>query len=241
MNTPFKHPLATHSALDVLGYRRNGSPIYAIAGGSGEGEGAGGNPPPAGDGNQPPPPGEQPKPADPPAPAAEPEGTDWEAKYRDALQHSRKWEQRAKDNTSELEKLRQAQMTDQEKAVAEAESRGRTAAASEYGRQLAAARFEAAAATAGVQLGDAAGLIDTARFVGDDGQVDADAIQAAVTQLAAIAPKPGPGRSGADLSGGHGDQPPSVDKQIAEAQAKGDWRTVMRLQNSKLPGLAGQQ
>lgn len=238
MNTPFKHPLATHSALDVLGWRRNGAPIYAIAGGSGEGEGAPASGQPAGSPAGAPPAGEQPKPAEPaapPAPAGDPAPeTDWKAE-------ARKWEKRAKENTSELEKLRQAQMTDQEKAVAEAEARGRTAAASEYGRQLAAARFEAAAAQAGVQLGDAAGLIDVARFVGDDGQVDTEAIQTAVTQLAAIAPKAGPGRSGADLTGGHGDTPPSLDKQIAEAQANGDWRTVMRLQNSKLPGLAAEQ
>lgn len=238
MNTPFRHPLATHSALDVLGWRRNGAPIYAIAGGSGEGEGAGGNTPPAGDGSQPAPAGEPaPKPT-PTPPTATPEPapeTDWKAE-------ARKWEKRAKENNTavtELEQLKAAQMTEQERAVAEAESRGRTAAASDYGRQLAAARFEAAAATAGVQLGDAADLIDVGRFVGDDGQVDTEAIQTAVTRLAAIAPK-GPGRSGADLSGGHGHQPPSVDQQIAEAQANGQWREVLRLQNSKLPGLAAQ-
>lgn len=39
MRTPFHHPLATHAALTVLGYRRNGAPIYTIAGGNGEGEG----------------------------------------------------------------------------------------------------------------------------------------------------------------------------------------------------------
>lgn len=44
---PFRHPLATHAAGTVLGYRRNGSPIYAIAGGSsagGEGSGSDGQP-----------------------------------------------------------------------------------------------------------------------------------------------------------------------------------------------------
>lgn len=40
---PFHHPLATHAAGTVLGYRRNGSPIYAIAGGNGEGEGGSGS------------------------------------------------------------------------------------------------------------------------------------------------------------------------------------------------------
>lgn len=39
MHVPFRHPLASHAAMTVLGYRRNGAPIYAIAGGSGEGDG----------------------------------------------------------------------------------------------------------------------------------------------------------------------------------------------------------
>lgn len=42
-STPFRHPLATHAAGTVLGWRRNGSPIYAIAGGSSEGEGGSGS------------------------------------------------------------------------------------------------------------------------------------------------------------------------------------------------------
>ncbi|MER7726395.1 hypothetical protein [Streptomyces sp. NPDC096323] len=36
---PFRHPLATHAAGTVLGHRRDGRPIYAIAGGDGTGEG----------------------------------------------------------------------------------------------------------------------------------------------------------------------------------------------------------
>ncbi|MEU7366629.1 hypothetical protein AB0B92_13700 [Streptomyces hygroscopicus] len=35
-----KHPRATHSPGTIFGHRRNGAPIYAIAGGNGEGEGA---------------------------------------------------------------------------------------------------------------------------------------------------------------------------------------------------------
>jgi hypothetical protein len=41
--TPFRHPLASHAAGTILGWRRNGSPIYAIAGGSGEGAGESGS------------------------------------------------------------------------------------------------------------------------------------------------------------------------------------------------------
>lgn len=42
MSTPFRHPLATHAAGTILGFV-GGRPVYAIAGGSGEGEGAAGS------------------------------------------------------------------------------------------------------------------------------------------------------------------------------------------------------
>ncbi|NEG96006.1 heavy metal transporter [Bifidobacterium sp. SMB2] len=45
---------------------------------------------------------------------------DWEAKYRDAVSHSREWEKRAKDNKTaadELEKLKESQLSESEKAA----------------------------------------------------------------------------------------------------------------------------
>lgn len=223
MQHPFKHPLATHAAGTVLGYRRNGSPIYAIAGGSGEGEGAPVTPP-AGEGTPP---------ATPPA-AAPAQGEDWEAKYKEAVAHSRTWENRAKENKSaatELEQLRAANLTEQEKAVAAAEKAGRTAAAAEYAPRLAATEFRAAVAAAGIDLGEASDLIDTTKFV-VDGEVDTDAIKAAVKKLAKLAPR-GAGRSGADLSGGAREQPHNLDKQIAEATAKRDFTRVIALKRQK--------
>jgi hypothetical protein len=162
--------------------------------------------------------------------------TDWEAKYKEVLGHSRDWEKRAKDNKTaadELATLKASQMSDQEKAVADAEAKGRTAAVSEYGKELAAARFEVAATKAGVQLGEAAALIDMAQFVGDDGKPDTKAIDAAVKQLSNLAPAGGPGRSGGDFGGGSGDQATSLDKQIEEATAKRDFQTVIRLKRQK--------
>ena len=50
--------------------------------------------------------------------------TDWQAKYEAMRQHSRDWEKRAKENAAaadELEQLKQAQLTEQEKATARAE------------------------------------------------------------------------------------------------------------------------
>lgn len=237
MPHPFQHPYATHPAGTVVGYRRNGQPIYVIAGGSDEGAaGSVSGQPPAG---SPDPSGQPPT---PPAPSAGEQGgqpsgasgddTDWKAL-------ARQWEKRAKDNKTavdELAALKASQMSDQEKAVAAAEKAGRTAAATEYGAKLAAAQFETAVARAGIDLGDAADLIDTTRFVNKDGEVDTDGIKAAVKKLAKLAPR-GPGRSGGDLggSGGSGDQP-SIEKQIAEAQAEGKWQTVIALKRAKARG-----
>ncbi|MEU0199138.1 MULTISPECIES: hypothetical protein [unclassified Streptomyces] len=245
MQHPFKHPLATHHALEVLGYRRNGSPIYAIAGGNGEGGGgsgtgdqggsgdggapgtqgggdgvSGGQDPGQGTGGQ--------------GGAGDGDGTDWKAE-------ARKWEKRAKDNHTELESLRTANMSEQEKAIAEAEKAGRTAAASEYGQKLAAAEFRAAVAAAGIDLGEAAEYIDVTRFIGEDGEVNVAAIKSAVTKFSKLAPAKGPGRSGGDLGGGSGHQAPTLDQQIAQAKADGNWRLAMQLENSKLPGLAATQ
>ncbi|MFF3622339.1 hypothetical protein [Streptomyces sp. NPDC002467] len=222
MTSPFRHPLATHPAGAILGYRTDGRPIHAIAGGSDEGAGAAAGTPPAGDPGTPPP-------ATPPAaPAPSGDETDWKAE-------ARKWEKWAKENKSareELDALKAASQTEQEKAVTAAEKAGRTAAASEYAGKLAAAEFRAACASAGVDLGEAAGLIDTGRFA-KDGEVDTDAIKAAVKQLAKLAPR-GPGRSGGDLGGGgSGDTPASLDKQIEEAQKAGRIHDVIALKRRR--------
>ncbi|MFB4276049.1 hypothetical protein ACBJ59_12195 [Nonomuraea sp. MTCD27] len=173
----------------IIGYRRNGRPIRLIAGGS-EGAPEGGTPPPA----DPPAP-----PADPPAepPAQE---TDWKAM-------ARQWEKRAKDNSKaaeELEKLKASQMTETEKAVAAAKTAGATEAAKTFGARLAAAEFKAAVAAKGLDLGEALDLIDTTRFVDDQGDVDEAEIKKAIAKLAKLAPTGGPGRSGGDFGGGNG-------------------------------------
>ena len=60
-------------------------------------------------------------PATPPAGEnADGEPIDYEAKYNEALKHSREWEKRAKANkqaADELEKLKEASMSEQEKAA----------------------------------------------------------------------------------------------------------------------------
>ncbi|WP_060880620.1 hypothetical protein [Streptomyces scabiei] len=240
MQVPFKHPLATHSAIDVLGHRRNGSPIYAIAGGSGEGEGASGSggsegqgqSGQAGDGTAGQGSGQDGQQSgqgsgQSGSDSGDGDGTDWKAM-------ARKHEKRAKEHLAELEQLRAANMSDQEKAVTEAEKKGRTAAAAEYGLKLANAEFRAAVAAAGIDLGEAADLIDVSRFVGDDGEVNVPAIKSAVTKLSKLAPR-GAGRSGGDMGGGggSGDQGASLDKQIEEATKARNFTEVIRLKRQK--------
>ncbi len=115
--------------------------------------------------------------------AAQPveDSTDWKAE-------ARKWEQRAKENgtkAKEFERQQQATMTDAERAVSEAETRGRTAAATEYGKRLARTEFDALAGRRNPDFDTAAALefVDLSRFLGDDGEPDPKAIKAAVERL----------------------------------------------------------
>lgn len=87
----------------------------------------------------------------------------------------------------ELSELRAASMSEQEKAVAEAEQRGRSAAVATYAGKLAGAELRAAAAGRVPKEALDAFLeyADVARFVGEDGELDRKAIDAAVRKLAA--------------------------------------------------------
>lgn len=129
--------------------------------------------------NAPETPQEQPAAAEDASEAAK-DSTDWKAE-------ARKWEQRAKENskaTRDLEAQRQASMTEAERAIAEAEQRGRTAATTELGKRLARSSFEAAAARRNPDYDSAAlDFLDLSRFVGEDGEPDAKAITTAVERL----------------------------------------------------------
>ncbi len=128
------------------------------------------------------------------------DNTDWKAE-------ARKWEQRAKENrqaATELDKQRKAAMSDAERAVTEAEERGRTTATEAFGKRLATSEIRAAAADTGRDLTGVFDYLDLTRFVGDDGEPDEKAIKAFVNGLPAIddgkprAPRPdaNQGRSG---------------------------------------------
>ena len=109
------------------------------------------------------------------------DATDWKAE-------ARKWEQRAKDNkaaAAELEKARKASMTETERAVAEAEERGRLSAVTAYGERLARTEWaaEAAKRNPGFNAADALEDLNVHKFLGEDGEPDLKAIAASVARL----------------------------------------------------------
>lgn len=87
--------------------------------------------------------------------------------------------------TAELEKQRQASMTEAEKAVADAEARGRTAAATEFGKRLARTEFDALAGRRNADFDTSSALefVDLSRFLDESGEPDMDAIKSAVERL----------------------------------------------------------
>jgi hypothetical protein len=120
-----------------------------------------------------------------PAPADE---VDLKAQLDAAKAESRKWEDRAKANGSkarELDEQRRAAMTDAERAVAEAENRGRTAAITEFGQELARERFDSLAGRRNPDFDTARvfDFLDLSKLLGEDGRPDVKAITAAVERL----------------------------------------------------------
>lgn len=83
------------------------------------------------------------------------------------------------------EKARLAAMTEAERAVVEAEQRGRLAVLGDLGKRLARTEFDAAAArrNPGFDTAGALEYLDLSRLVGDDGEPDIKAISAAVERL----------------------------------------------------------
>jgi hypothetical protein len=101
----------------------------------------------------------------------------------------------------DLKKKAAAAMTEQERAVAEAEVRGKTSAMTAAGGRLARAELRAAAAELHVDKATVDGFLeyaDLSRFVGADGEPDDKAISAAIKKLAGS----GGAAAGADFDGG---------------------------------------
>ncbi|MBB5123257.1 hypothetical protein GO002_33035 [Streptomyces eurocidicus] len=84
------------------------------------------------------------------------------------------WKARFEAASQELEQFRQSQMTDQEKALAQARADGRRETLSELSPSLAEAEIRAQAAVAGVTVQTEA--LDLNHFLGEDGRPDTDRI-----------------------------------------------------------------
>lgn len=191
------HPL-TGAPVVALGWRKDGRPIFPILGGDPT------NDPPTD------PPADPPAPHTPPADKGFPEGTpvaemsvEQQAAYWKF--QSRRHEDRvkaygdispekARESLSLAEQLRQAALSDQERAVEEAKAEARAAAIAENAPRLVAAEFRAAAAG---KLTDAQTQalvedLDLTKYLTDKGEVDIEKVTKKVDAFAPAAPKTPP-------------------------------------------------
>lgn len=134
---------------------------------------------------------------------------DLQAKLEEVTKEARKWETRSKENhqaKTELEKQRQAAMTDAERAIEEAKQSARTEAATTYGKRLARTEFDALAGRRNPDFDTASALeyVDLGKFLGEDGEPDAKAIKAAVERLV-----PTPADGSPSFDGGTRTTPPA--------------------------------
>lgn len=120
-----------------------------------------------------------------PAPADK----DWEAEAAKWKALSRKHENANTQALKELEQLRAAQMTDSEKAVAEAEKRGREAALKEMRADMARMKLQAQAAGKVADVDALLDLVDINRLLTEDG-IDEEAIKATIERLTKVIPAP---------------------------------------------------
>ena len=136
-------------------------------------------------------------PADDSGAAAAADGTDWQAeaaKWKAEADEQKKLKRKVEDqnkkNLTDLEKLQQASLTEQEKAVAAAVNAARQEASQEtlrtVGHRLVDAEVRAAAAGRGVNVDALLQGLDRSRFLGDDLEPDVPGITA---WLDALTPK----------------------------------------------------
>lgn len=119
---------------------------------------------------------------------------------------SRKNEASYKDAARELEQLRAAGMSEQDRAIETARQEARTSALAELNERLVAAELKAQAAAAGTNLPDA-DFLNLNRFLDSEGAPDTEAIAAFVSALPATKDTPvyrqdlGLGRQGTSTAG----------------------------------------
>jgi hypothetical protein len=139
----------------------------------------------------------------------------------------------AKATAKALEAEKAKGLSDSEKAIAQAKADGAAEATLNAGKRLARAEIKAAAAGKGIDASKQLDFLDMARFVGDDGEPDADAIGEWVGTLPEPSKSTRP--SGSVDQGVRTTSSPS--DQIAAAEAKGDWKASLALKAQQLQAL----
>lgn len=112
-----------------------------------------------------------------------PDGKD-SAEYWKKLK--RETDQRNKRLTRELENLRRQHMSEQERAVEEARDSGRTEALRELSSRIVDAELRSAAANRPINVDALLANVDRSKFLTDDGEVDRDALNAWLDELAPV-------------------------------------------------------
>ena len=166
----------------------------------------------------------------PDVPGADGPDKDWHAEADKWKALSRKHENANATVLKELEQLRTAQMSDSEKAIAEAESRGAQNALAGVRSELAEARLRVAATGKVADVDALVELVDMSKFVTEDG-VNGAAIDAAVERFTKILPPPVQQKFGTvELGPQGGDRPRQLTRenlrdmtpqQIEDARQKG--------------------
>lgn len=133
-------------------------------------------------------------------------------------------ERKANEAQAELDKVRSANMSEQEKAVAAAKAEGRDEALKTANERLVRAEVKAAAAGKLADPGDALGLLgDLSAFIDKTGDVDTKAITSAIDELVKAKPylsaKPGNGAGEGGARGGNATSGPSMDDWLRQQAA----------------------
>ena len=145
-------------------------------------------------------------------PAADAEAAKWKAL-------ARKHEAQAKANADAAKRLAEieaANQSDTEKAVKEAEQRGRSAATAELAQRLAAAEVKAALTGVVPDPGSIVEDLNLAKYVTDTGDVDQEAVTALRTKYEAFATKAAP--PAPDLKQGAQGNAPGGKSQVTRAE-----------------------
>lgn len=175
---------------------------------------------------------------DPPAEVPSDLGDAGKAAIKAERDHRKKAEREAADLRKRLEAIEAENLSETEKAIAAARDEGRSEALTLANTRLLQAEIRAAAAGKIADPADAIKLLDLSEFeVTDGGEVDTEAIASAIDAL--VEAKPYLAATVRPLgTGGGGARPQapalSRDQQIAEAEAKGDYRTATHLKNQVL-------